>query len=1311
LLFRYLRRFVVTTTATALLAGLTPGVAVAAPAAPSPAPTPAAAAKPAGSSLNDLFKYPTFAPTTARAGDIDAATYQLMCWYIEAHADPEVRAAAAVALAGGASTVAAFLAVGGGYSQAVKKAEQRRLKADQALVAEIKALRGTGGPVFNAEVERVLAPAAKPRDREAFKAYGAKISRERDAEITKRQADRAAELRGRVQLVIDSTDEAESPNVHAAAVDALAAGDAAIAEFFEHGLAEAGVADAALREELIASQDAELEAIEAAADLAVRSRKANEARVRLIQAHGAGVKALQQSANSMTSGAANGRRAAQILAAKGPLRDLEAVKTAAAANLVDARNFATEAKNAAARAQQAADVLVNEAKLPYGAEWADLAQGLALAAEAAHQATQTAVHAIDATIATHKALGHADEAQKRAEQARRWKLQAIQHRDSAARLAAVAKKQADAADRAAERAEAHRKATVAKTAEAWEHAGKARVHRNEAIRQADIAANQREIAEFERSNAERHHAVTKTQADEAHRLRGLAEADRNNARTERTRAETAEGKALTARDNAYARSETARQLREAARDAAEERDLAKTQARAAEAAVTADLTGQDRKDAEAAAREARDAADRAQEHADSAKRNADAATTAASEASAAAIETERAAARARAAADKAEAAAAASHRAARAAEAEAAKTHQAALAAEREAAAATVQEVKAARAADAAERAARGAATAAVKSLWAADRTRDETIAATNEAASATVQSENALRSAAAARSSAAAALIPASTAIELLAPFTATDVTADFAKQVADLAIQISEQQAKAAETRAEEAKAAAVRAQQSADAAQQDMKEAYQAAAAAAGSAAAAAVDNARAKRAALRAKESARLARESAASARNADTQARQDAQDARTAANRAAEDAWIAGLNADQAERLGASARTMADQAQKDADEAQKFSREAQEHANAADASATHAEKYATETAKYAEDANRWADEAETEAAQLEADIRASENADLDGAFEFTPAMLADAKDYLTPEQFASIEPFIAASRGDVSQFLVQYGPQLIGDFFNVDDIKACFSGKVLSCLILVAEQLGPIRAFKALKLLYKATKSVKAFWDAVKKARKVIRNVNKKLSDCQRGLIKDISGDLVGGLAPAAASKSTKSSLARAAAAGPKKKCKVQLPTTTCADPGPRDDDDEPKCNWLFRGTTLGYPGSTNTQISGVLPSSWDPGVATVFATDSDRFSGQGVVVVVPVSKVQDVVKLRGIIPQEAEVGLKMTAADFERRSTITIPLKRAREILRGIGIRVPMRIATADLNTTLLYDVPKLSPEQIEQFVREAQNG
>lgn len=80
-------------------------------------------------------------------------------------------------------------------------------------------------------------------------------------------------------------------------------------------------------------------------------------------------------------------------------------------------------------------------------------------------------------------------------------------------------------------------------------------------------------------------------------------------------------------------------------------------------------------------------------------------------------------------------------------------------------------------------------------------------------------------------------------------------------------------------------------------------------------------------------------------------------------------------------------------------------------------------------------------------------------------------------------------------------------------------------------------------------------------------------------------------------------------------------------------------------------------------------------------------------------------------KQRGVIPQEAEVGLTgMTQADIERRATIVIPLKRSREILKGMGFRVPIRVATGDLNSDLLQ-LPKLSPEQIERYVREAGNG
>ncbi|MFD2465380.1 hypothetical protein ACFSYJ_42640, partial [Amycolatopsis samaneae] len=70
--------------------------------------------------------------------------------------DPEVREAAAAALAaGGSGPLMEFL--NHGLDDAKKRATARKTEQASRDLAAVRALRGTGGPVFNAEVERVLA--------------------------------------------------------------------------------------------------------------------------------------------------------------------------------------------------------------------------------------------------------------------------------------------------------------------------------------------------------------------------------------------------------------------------------------------------------------------------------------------------------------------------------------------------------------------------------------------------------------------------------------------------------------------------------------------------------------------------------------------------------------------------------------------------------------------------------------------------------------------------------------------------------------------------------------------------------------------------------------------------------------------------------------------------------------------------------------------------------------------------------------------------------------------------------------------------
>ncbi|TDD40245.1 hypothetical protein E1287_01665 [Actinomadura sp. KC06] len=147
------------------------------------------------------------------------------------------------------------------------------------------------------------------------------------------------------------------------------------------------------------------------------------------------------------------------------------------------------------------------------------------------------------------------------------------------------------------------------------------------------------------------------------------------------------------------------------------------------------------------------------------------------------------------------------------------------------------------------------------------------------------------------------------------------------------------------------------------------------------------------------------------------------------------------------------------------------------------------------------------------------------------------------------------------------------------------------------------------------------------------------------------------------------------------------------------------DPSGLTDTDPP----YFRGTTKGWPGGENMQKAGVASVTTDPGVATIFATQSaSEYGGEGVVQIHRPGNLQDVEKLGpGYIPREAEMGLGIQASDLADRANQTIPAARARSILSDMGYDIPPNITTGDLNR-ILETTPKLSPDEIQDFMDRA---
>ncbi len=134
---------------------------------------------------------------------------------------------------------------------------------------------------------------------------------------------------------------------------------------------------------------------------------------------------------------------------------------------------------------------------------------------------------------------------------------------------------------------------------------------------------------------------------------------------------------------------------------------------------------------------------------------------------------------------------------------------------------------------------------------------------------------------------------------------------------------------------------------------------------------------------------------------------------------------------------------------------------------------------------------------------------------------------------------------------------------------------------------------------------------------------------------------------------------------------------------------------------------LFRGTTRGWDASSGNQDVGFTPTSTDPGVATTFARHSEQY-GEAVVQVVPRSALEGVETARGYIAAEAEVGVHLSAGELARRASVELPADAAKDILAKMGIHVPKVNGYEGITDALQWDVPKLSPEQIKQFVREA---
>src|SRR5215212_7292635 len=97
--------------------------------------------------------------------------------------------------------------------------------------------------------------------------------------------------------------------------------------------------------------------------------------------------------------------------------------------------------------------------------------------------------------------------------------------------------------------------------------------------------------------------------------------------------------------------------------------------------------------------------------------------------------------------------------------------------------------------------------------------------------------------------------------------------------------------------------------------------------------------------------------------------------------------------------------------------------------------------------------------------------------------------------------------------------------------------------------------------------------------------------------------------------------------------------------------------------------YLYRGTTVGWPGNDCLQRVRLTPTSVDPLVATLFAIECARF-GKAVVVAVDAGQEQGMIheSVNCLEQIEREVVLKMTPIEFAgHAAAISVPLEIARQ--------------------------------------------
>ncbi len=137
--------------------------------------------------------------------------------------------------------------------------------------------------------------------------------------------------------------------------------------------------------------------------------------------------------------------------------------------------------------------------------------------------------------------------------------------------------------------------------------------------------------------------------------------------------------------------------------------------------------------------------------------------------------------------------------------------------------------------------------------------------------------------------------------------------------------------------------------------------------------------------------------------------------------------------------------------------------------------------------------------------------------------------------------------------------------------------------------------------------------------------------------------------------------------------------------------------------------YLYRGTTEGWPGNDCLREEGITCTTTDPLVATLFAVEC-RNHGPAIILAAPRAAFERLIGPENFFKDmECAINLRIPPVEFARRAVLRLDVDRALERLRTIGfdwlsVRIGGREALREAIKESHLAAQRLNPEQIRLF-------